>query len=180
MMHARNERQPLRGDVVLLRWPEQEGDARRLDELGRPVLLLVEPGAPPPELHSCTSDWVRLPVDDADVRARLASLTARATRHPLVPLMGDFGELSFRGQRVFLSHVEQRLAAVLVEAFDSAVSETELLQRAWEGAGDPNKVRVRLSRLRKRVAPLGLEISSIRGFGYRLHDAGAGAATSPQ
>src|SRR5437764_14397421 len=133
MLHVGNERQAGGGDVVRLRWPEQEADARRLDVLGRPVLRLVDPGAPPPELHSCTSDWVRLPVDDADVRARLASLTARATRHPLVPLMGDFGELSFRGQRVFLSHVEQRLSAVPVEAFDSAVSGTWPLQRAWEG-----------------------------------------------
>src|SRR2546423_4628783 len=105
MMHARNERQPLRGDVVLLRWPEQEGDARRLDELGRPVLLLVEPGAPPPELHSCTSDWVRLPVDDADVRARLAAPPARAARPPPLPLIGGLGELFFCGLRAFLPPV---------------------------------------------------------------------------
>jgi Transcriptional regulatory protein, C terminal len=161
-------------DVVVLRWPDQRADALRLARIGRPHLLLVEPGTPPPEVDECIADWIRLPVDDADVKARLATLTARASRHPVRPAIDEHGELSFRGSRVFLSPTDERLARMLVASFDRGVSEQEIRERIWHG-GDPNRVRVHVSRLRKRVQTIGLEITSIRGFGYRLHVTDAGA-----
>jgi hypothetical protein len=157
--------------VVVLRWPEQESDVARLARHDVPHLLLVEPGAPPPEVDSCISDWVRLPAEDADVRSRLHSLAQRASRHPMVPELGEFGEFSFRGQRVFLSPTDERIARVLVASFDHGVAEDELFSRVWGRGGTAVKVRVHVSRLRKRVLPLGLEITSIRGYGYRLHRA---------
>jgi hypothetical protein len=166
---------PSHHDVVVVRWPEQRPDAERLARVDRPHLLLVEPGVPPPELESCLADWIRLPADDADVRARLAALGARANKHPGVPVVDDFGEFSYAGQRVFLSPTDQRLADVLVASFDRAVPEPELFARLWDGEGETSKVRVHVSRLRKRIEPLGLEITSIRGMGYRLHVAGARA-----
>jgi hypothetical protein len=161
-------------DVVVLRWPDQRGDALRLARIGRPHLLLVEPGTPPPEIDDCIADWIRLPVDDADVKARLTTLTARASRHPALPAIDEHGELSFRGLRVFLSPTDERIARMLVEAFDHGVSEQQIREHIWEG-GDPNRVRVHVSRLRKRVQTMGLEITSIRGFGYRMHVTDAGA-----
>ena len=169
-MSAGDALRPLRGDVVVLRWPEQQDDARRMDALSRPYLLLVEPDAQPPGLQGCTSDWIRLPADDADVRARLTTLAARAERHPTGPSMQGLGELSHHGQRVFLSPLDERIAAALVERFDQAVSESEIFARVWDSDGDRSRIRVHVSRLRKRIAPLGLEITAIRGFGYRLHD----------
>lgn len=166
---------PSHHDVVVVRWPEQRADAERLARLDRPHLLLVEPGVAPPELDSCMADWIRLPADDVDVRARLAALEARARHHPTTPKVDGFGEFSYGGQRVFLSPTDQRVAEVLVGSFDRAVPEAELFGRLWDGAGEPSKVRVHISRLRKRIEPLGLEITSIRGFGYRLHPASARA-----
>ncbi len=120
-------------------------------------------------LDGCLVDWIRLPADDGDVRARLAALVARAQQHPAVPALDGFGELSFRGRRVFLSPTDERLAESLVASFDKAVPDDELFEQIWDGLGDTSKVRVHISRLRKRIQPLGLEIASIRGVGYRLH-----------
>jgi hypothetical protein len=161
-------------DVVVLRWPDQRADAGRLARLGRPFLLVVESGAPPPDLDDCIADWIRLPADDADVRARLVALVGRAARHPVVPELDEHGEFSFRNERVFLSPKDERIARILLHSFDHAVSEQQILEQVWEG-GDPNKVRVHISRLRKRVQHMGLEITSIRGFGYRMHVADARA-----
>ncbi len=160
---------PDHDDVVVVRWPEQRADAERLARLHRPHLLLVEADAAPPVLEGCLSDWIRLPADDADVRARLTALVARLHEHPAIPTLDGFGELAFRGKRVFLSPIDEQLAAVLVASFDRAVPDAELFAKIWEGHGDASKVRVHVSRLRKRIRPLGLEIASIRGFGYRLH-----------
>ena len=88
---------PHHDDVVVVRWPEQRADAERLARLERPHLLLVEPGVAPPVLQGCLADWIRLPADDADVRARLTALAARSLIHPAVPVVDEFGELSFRG-----------------------------------------------------------------------------------
>ena len=74
---------------------------------------------------------------------------------------------------MFLSPTDQRVAEVLVESFDRGVPEADLFARLWDGEGQASKVRVHVSRLRKRIQPLGLEITSIRGFGYRLHPASA-------
>jgi two-component system, OmpR family, response regulator len=160
---------PPHHDVVVVRWPEQRADAERLARLDQPHLLLVEPGVPPPQLESCLADWIRLPADDVDVRARLSALAARSTQHPKVPLLDEFGEFAYGGQRVFLSPTDHRLAELLVSSFDRGVPDQLLLDRIREGEEDPSKIRVYVSRLRRRIRPLGLEITSIRGFGYRLH-----------
>ena len=160
---------PPHHDVVVVRWPEQRADAERLARLEQPHLLLVEPGVAPPELDSCLADWIRLPADDIDVRARLTALAARAEQHPSVPALDEIGEFSYGGQRVFLSPTDQRLAELLLSSFDRGVPDQEILERIREGEEDPSKIRVYVSRLRKRIRPLGLEITSIRGFGYRLH-----------
>ncbi len=156
-------------DVVVLRWPEQEAEAERLDALTVPRLLLVEPGAPPPPTHSCLADWIRLPADDADVRARLTALVQRAREHPMVPTLDDHGQMTFRRRRVFLSPADELLARALLARFDEGVSEVELLEAVWPGEQNAAKLRVLVSRLRKRIAPLGLGITAIRNFGYRLH-----------
>jgi hypothetical protein len=168
---------PSHHDVVVVRWPEQRADAERLARLDRPHLLLVEPGVAPPELTSCLADWIRLPADDGDVRARLAALAARALHHPSHPTVDGFGEFSFAGRRVFISPIDQRIAELLVASFDRGVSEKDLFADVFDGEGEPSKVRVHISRLRKRIEPLGLEITSIRGFGYRMHAAGTRAVT---
>src|SRR3974390_2381359 len=118
-------------DVVVVSWPEQAYERDRLDSSATPRLWLVEPGSEPPVCESCLEDWLRLPADDADVRARINSLTHRAGQHPSRPTLDEHGQLSQRGAIVFLSPVEQRLAAPLVTRFDEAVPEADLMKSAW-------------------------------------------------
>jgi DNA-binding response OmpR family regulator len=153
----------------VVRWPEQRADAERLARLDRPHLLLVEPGVEPPQLDSCLCDWIRLPAADIDLRARLAGLAARAEQHPGVPILDEFGECSYGGKRVFLAPSDLKLAELLVASFDRGVPDRQIFEKLLDGDGDPSKIRAYVSRLRKRIRPLGLEVTCIRGFGYRLH-----------
>ena len=107
-------------DVVILHWPEQADRIDELERLGIPRLLLVEPESAPPMSTSCIEDWLRMPVDDASLRARLVALAAHARRHPMVPSLDEHGQLSHRGETVFLSITDQRIAEVLVENFGDA------------------------------------------------------------
>ena len=74
---------------------------------------------------------MRLPVDDASLRARLVALAApRRTPPDACPLLDEHGRLTHRGESVFLSITDQRIAEVLVEHYGEVVSEEELLERA--------------------------------------------------
>jgi hypothetical protein len=153
-------------DVVILHWPAQSDRIDDLERLGVPRLLLVEPDSPPPPSTSCIEDWMRLPVDDASLRARLVALAAHAQRHPIVPTLDEHGRLSHRGDSVFLSMTDQKLAQVFVDNFAQVVSEEMLLETSGLDGRNDQTLRVNVSRLRRRVAPLGLSITCVRGHGY--------------
>jgi hypothetical protein len=155
-------------DVVGLRWPEQADQRDRLDRADIPRLWFVEPGVEPPICETWLEDWVRLPADDSDVRARLVGLARRAASHPLVPALDSHGQITFRGAVASMSPVEQVLAEQLVARFGHPVPEPDLLRAVWLDGGRDETLRVHLSRLRHRLAPIGLEITNIRGYGYLL------------
>ena len=51
------------------------------------------------------------------------------------------------------------------------MSDTELIARAWpEGTGTPTGLRLQMTRLRRRIADLQLEVRSVRGKGYVLQN----------
>ena len=152
-------------DVVVLFWPEQEGRRALLEHAGTPRLWLVEPGIDPPIGESCLEDWLRLPADDADVRARLASIASRAARHPARPTVDGLGRLIHGREVVHLSPIEHRLAALLIASLETSVPNEELIRSAGL-EGNESSLRVHVSRLRRRLTPIGLTITSIYGFGY--------------
>jgi DNA-binding response OmpR family regulator len=132
--------------------------------------LIVEAGVAPPSSESCFEDWLRLPAEDCDVRARLLSLSRRAAHHPTVPMIDEYGQLAHRGASVFLSPVDQRVAEALVENFGTAVRDAELARRAWPSGSSGQTLRVHISRLRRRISQLGLTITSVRNVGYVMHE----------
>jgi DNA-binding response OmpR family regulator len=156
-------------DVVVLRWPEQILDVERLERLGVPRLLLVEPGVEAPDGDSCLQDWLRLPADDADVRVRLHALACRAASHALLPTIDTYGQLSYRGRALFLSPLDQRIASELIERFEAVVIVDDL-KKAWPEVASTQALRVHISRLRHRIASLGLTITSIRNVGYVMRN----------
>jgi DNA-binding response OmpR family regulator len=159
-------------EVAVVRWPEEEAEVRRLARLHLPRLLLIGATADPPAGTDVLQDWVRLPGDERDVLARLAALQQRATAMADPPAVDRHGRLHFRSAWAQLSPINGRLARALSEAFNSVVSEDELLGRGWPG-GRPssNALRVHLHRLRRRVRPLGLEVLVVRNEGWVLQTA---------
>jgi DNA-binding response OmpR family regulator len=160
-----------RRHVVVLSWPAQTGLREGLDRKGLPRLWLVEAGVAPPVVDSCLEDWLRLPADESDARARLDSLARRAVHHPMQPTLDAHGQLVHAGALVLLSPVDKQLAARLIADFGEAVADDDLIAAAWREGGTEQTLRVHLSRLRRRLAPIGLAITSIRGYGYAMHAA---------
>jgi len=157
------------GAVRIVRWPEERELLERLRAEGTPRLLLVRPPAPAPEVMECEEDWVRLPADDGDVRARVLALAARSSRHRPGPRVGADGRLQFGSHWIALSPIELRLARVLVERFGEVVQNNELAGVAWPGEGiNEGALRVHLTRLRRRLRTLGLEVQNVRGRGYLM------------
>jgi hypothetical protein len=156
-------------DVAVLRWPEQQDDRERLDRHVLPRLLLINDETAPPCSHSCLEDWIRLPAAEEDVRARLEALLDHASRHPPTPTVDPWGQISFRGGTIFLSPRETAIAKILAGHFATPVTDEELITQAWpDGDATGTAVRVHISRLRKRIAKVGLTIKTIRAYGYMM------------
>jgi DNA-binding response OmpR family regulator len=158
--------------VVLVRWPEHAEQVTALAQAGLPRLLLVAADADPPASLDASEDWVRLPADERDIAARVLRLSTRAEAVvPGPPSLDGNDRLFYRGAWVALSPIEARIAAALLEHFGSVVPEEELGARGWPGGRWPaGALRVHLTRLRQRVAPLGLEIARVRLQGLVLQD----------
>jgi hypothetical protein len=165
-------------DVVLLRWPEEGARLERLRADGAPRLLLVGEDLVPPTSVDPLEDWIRLPAAEDDLRARVATLAARAGRTLAAPSVDLDGLLRYRGRWVTLSPVERALAAALVERFGAVVGRDTLVRRAWPG-GSPtrNALDVHMLRLRRRIGELGLEVRTVRARGYLLQATEASAAS---
>jgi two-component system OmpR family response regulator len=165
-------REAAAGAVRLVRWPEERDLLERLRAEGTPRLLLVRPPAPAPEVMECEEDWVRLPADDGDVRARVLALAARSSRHRPGPLVGSDGRLRYGTNWIALSPIEHRLARALAERFGEVVHTQRLASAAWpDEAINEGALRVHLTRLRRRLRGIGLEVQNVRGRGYLMEHA---------
>lgn len=156
-------------DVELIRWPAEADKRARVQASAAPLLLLVEPAVDPPEDLVELEDWIRLPADQRDMRARVMNLVRRAeARAQAAPLI-DGGLLRFQGTTAPLPPVEARLAGALVERFDSVVPRDQLARAGWpDGPPGRNALDVHIMRLRRRLEPVGLAIRTVRSRGYLL------------
>ncbi len=155
-------------DVELIRWPD---DTSRLDwarRVGAPRLLLVAAGESPPVTPDPLEDWIRVPVDRADVRARAEVLSLRAAFDAAPPRLDD-GVVRHRGRTVALSATESELMAVLLGHLGVVVARERLVAAAWPaGVSGRNTVDVAIGRLRRRLAAIGLLLKTVRSRGYLL------------
>jgi DNA-binding response OmpR family regulator len=163
-------------DVVLVQWPAESDrlDALRAD--GVPRLLLLENGDGPPPAEDCLEDWVRVPASEAEVHSRLAALSNRARSHqPDRPVLDDDGVVRMGDGWVALPPVEVRLTAALLERFGAVVGREALARAGWPtGAPGRNALDVHILRIRRRLAPLGLAIRTVRSRGYLLESVDRG------
>ncbi len=155
--------------VEILKWPD---DASRLAELREafvPRLLVVADDADVPVAPDCLEDWVTPAATEREIGVRRAALETRALQHATRPLLDGDGLLHHRDAWVSLSPVEQSLASALLDRFGAVVTRDMLADRAWpKGVPTRNALDVHVLRLRRRIAPLGLEIRTVRSRGYLL------------
>ena len=112
--------------------------------------------------------------------ARLAALSKRAARHPSQPFVDEHGQLSHRGTTVFLPRIDERVTKILTENFGHPVPAKDLIRCGWSQGGTNETLRVHISRLRHRIAPLGLTITNITGHGYVMREAEAADSHPPR
>lgn len=163
-------RTPLRtSDVHLLRWPAESTRRDHYQALGMLRLLVVEGGVPAPVCSDIREDWVRAPVSDDDLRARIATLRAKAEAHRL-PQVDPHGLLRFGGRSTTVSRTETDLLECLVRQFGSLVLRATLRECLPERPGgvSRNALDLHIMRMRRRIQPLGLAIRTVWGRGYVL------------
>jgi len=157
------------GDVAIAWWPEEAARVERLRATGIPRLLLIAPSAAAPQPVGADEDWLRRPAADDDLRVRIAALVARVPDVGPRQLTVGNGRVRYRGRWATVSEIEEGLARMLGQHFGDIVG-----LPALRGAGgrslSEGSVRVHLTRLRKRIGPLGLVVRVVRGRGYVLDD----------
>lgn len=162
-------------EVALVRWPSEHARCVALREEGVPRLLLVEDGPPPEASGDLCEDWVRVPAREVDVHTRVEALRLRVeSAGPTIPELDHDGVLRFHDGWVSLPPVEARLTTALIDRFGAVVSREVLARAGWPGgAPGRNALDVHVLRLRRRLAPLGLVITTVRSRGYLLQASGS-------
>jgi hypothetical protein len=155
--------------IALVRYPSESERLERLRAEGQARLLLVEGDASPPITVDLCEDWVRVPADERDVLARSDGIRRRLGNTDEPPKLDEDGLLRFGGRWVSIPPMEVRLLSALIDRMGSVVSRDELSERTWpEGAKGRNALDVHMLRLRRRVAPVGLAIRTVRSRGYLI------------
>lgn len=155
-------------NVEVLHWPADDARLAEVRALGIPRLLVIAQGDPPVP-PDCLEDWVLATAGEPEREMRMRSLRRRAELHGGAPALDGDGLLHHRDAWVSLSPVERSLAEALLDRFGSVVSRDALAGRAWPvGLPTRNALDVHMLRLRRRIAPIGLEIRTVRSRGYLM------------
>jgi two-component system, OmpR family, response regulator len=160
---------------------------RRLRGAGRwsPVLMLTARDAVEDRVHGLdvgADDYLTKPFSFDELVARIRALIRRgAEPRPAILRVGDLSldpaaHQVLRGDRAIeLTGKEFALLESLMRHAGDVLSRTILIEQVWDFAhdGDSNLIDVHIRNLRMKIdRPFGLDsIDTIRGVGYRLHDA---------
>lgn len=82
-------------------------------------------------------------------------------------------ELHFKEQTISVTKNEADIIELLLERYPLVAGREDLLEKLWDDETfvDENTLNVNITRVRKKLAKLGIKeaIETIRGVGYRLH-----------
>jgi hypothetical protein len=159
-------------EVAVVRWPAEATIRDTMAALHLPRLLVVQPGAAPPEDLGPEEDWVRWPPDPHEMLLRAQHLAARARSRaePAALELDDDGVVR-RGDRwVSLSPAQGPVLRLLLDHADRVVPFDDVTEvyRAAGGSDHPASVRTVLSRIDAKVRPLGVQVASVRRRGIVL------------
>lgn len=160
-------------NVVVLHWPAEDHRVGPLRAMGIPRLLLVDRDEPPPVCADPLVDWAFASAAEDELEARVAALAARArARNTERPVVDAGGMLHCRGETLALSPKESQITRCFLEHLDHVVSREQLAQAAWPGHDvQPKTVEMHLVKLRRRLAPAGLSIATVRARGWVMRTA---------
>ncbi|MFI1190977.1 winged helix-turn-helix domain-containing protein [Streptomyces californicus] len=155
--------------VRFVRWPAERDMREQCKVRGHLCLLVVEHGAPPPDQLSFYEDWVRPPVVQEDLQARVRQLTARAVLKSK-PALDPAGILYFKDLSVTLSLTQCEMLAPLVDRYGQIIYRAEL-REVLEHSGassSSNALDLHVMRLRRRLQLVGLAMRNVWGRGFVL------------
>ena len=156
--------------VRVVQWPAEKRSVDEMITAGTPCVALVEAGAEPPLATDCLHDWMWASGGEVELRYRLRQVALRAGRHRAgAPRLDEHGILSFAMRSVGLPAREAQVAGVLLQRFGEVVTKEEVIAAVSpSGLRRPTLLATHVSRLRRRIAPLGLEVAAAASTGYVL------------
>lgn len=122
-------------------------------------------------------DFISKPFSLAVLDAKLTAILRRSQQFIQQELtFGGFtltreGLLSSQDKEVILSPTENKILSILLMHPKQVVSKESLLEKLWENDSfiDQNTLNVNMTRLRKKIVPIGFDyIHTVRGVGYLL------------
>ncbi len=122
-------------------------------------------------------DYILKPFDMPELLARVRAHIRRSQAHPDTkitygPLVYDMSDRLVRvnGEPMPLSSRELALLEALLHKVGKIVTKEQLVEKLcnWDEELGSNAIEVYVHRLRKKLNPLGVDISTVRGLGYLL------------
>ncbi len=172
--------------IIDIGLPEMDGLEliRRVRGAGNPVPVLILTARDSMQsrvdgLDLGADDYLAKPFDLPELIARARALIRRsksAVSSEIVfgPLQMNQGSRTalLNGEVVDLTNREWAILELLVLNAPAVISKDKLLESisAWDRELTPNAIEVYVLRLRGKIEPKGLNIRTVRGFGYRLDE----------
>lgn len=150
----------------------------RARKLNLPVLILTARDALQDRvlgLDLGADDYLTKPFELAELEARVRALIRRSAGNAAPELrVGDLTidvkarSARYRGERVNLSRRDFAVLEILAVKPGQVVPKDRLIGSisTWDKDFSENSAEVYVHRLRKKLGPLGIEIVTMRGFGY--------------
>ncbi|MFK7762094.1 MAG: response regulator transcription factor [Roseobacter sp.] len=173
-------------DLILLDIMLPDGDGRgflkqhRAAHNDTPVIVLTARSQVSDRISMLdlgADDYVTKPFDHAELQARCRAVLRRKTGSAQSTItIGDVvfdtvgGHLSVKGEMINLRNRELRLLELLINSQGQVFSKQKLVDRLFSYDDDvsENAIEVYIGRLRKHLEGSRVQITTLRGLGYRL------------
>lgn len=173
-------------DLILLDIMLPDGDGRsflkqhRAGKNDTPVIVLTARSQVSDRISMLdlgADDYVTKPFDHAELQARCRAVLRRKSGAAQTMIqLGDVafdpvgGVLSVKGNTINLRNRELRLLELLINAKGQVFSKQKLVDRLFSYDDDvsDNAIEVYIARLRKHLEGSSVQITTLRGLGYRL------------
>jgi hypothetical protein len=156
-------------DVRLVRWPMEQEYRHELESIGAPRVLLVARGAPAPRRWSELEDWVRVPVEHAELELRAMTVARRADELER-PWLDDDGLLWMRDQWCAVTDGQLPLVRLLVDHFGLVVRDDDVDDVFVDACSSAHEeaIKTTVRRVSQTLGRVGLRLQRVRGAGYLL------------